>query len=377
MKIEDVETIKCHNWLLVRVHTDTGIAGVGQTAYWGYQSACEEIVRDLATILRGEDPLRIEHHWHRMVEWKPFRDSALMGAISAIDIALWDIAGKHLEVPIHQLMGGRRRDRARLHTLVEGDTPEALAASAAAAVSDGFTAVKIDGLPDGVVEAAPSVASTVAGMAARAAAVREEVGWDVDVILEIHKDLAPGEAISLIEEIRPLRLLFCEDPIVPYSVDSLGDVVRATRGAVGTGERNINAFEFRELLVRGVRYLRPDIGLAGGLTQLKQIAVLAEAFHAEISAHNFFSPLLTAATAQLYAAITNASTLEYFDWEEEPPRSEMLRVPLRREGGYLVIPDGPGLGVEFDESLVDRYPYTPWAYPGRVRTRPDGSVFVK
>ena len=153
MKIEDVETIKCHNWLLVRVHTDTGIAGVGQTAYWGYQSACEEIVRDLATILRGEDPLRIEHHWHRMVEWKPFRDSALMGAISAIDIALWDIAGKHLEVPIHQLMGGRRRDRARLHTLVEGDTPEALAASAAAAVSDGFTAVKIDGLPDGVVEA--------------------------------------------------------------------------------------------------------------------------------------------------------------------------------------------------------------------------------
>lgn len=210
----------------------------------------------------------------------------------------------------------------------------------------------------------------------RVSAVREAVGWETDVMVEVHRDLPPGDALALLQELRPFRLCFCEDPIPPYSVDSLGEVVRATSVPIATGERNLTRHEFRELLVRGVRYVRPDVGLAGGITELRKIAVLAEAFHASLVAHNFFSPLLTAATAQLYAAIPNAGTLEYFGWEEEGPRSEMLKTPLQRVGGYLEIPQGPGLGVELNESVIERYPYTPWDYPGHVRTCPDSSVFA-
>lgn len=133
MKIADVDTHKFFNWLIVRITADNGVTGIGQTAYWGYQEACEEIIQSLRPLLLGEDPLKIEWHWHRMFQWKAFRDSALMGAISAIDIALWDLAGHALELPVWQLLGGRQRTQARLHTLVEGDTPTELANAATAA----------------------------------------------------------------------------------------------------------------------------------------------------------------------------------------------------------------------------------------------------
>lgn len=380
MKIESVETYLCYQWLIVRIETDTGIVGYGQTAYWGYPDAAERIVNAFREQLVGRDPLRIEQHWNRLFHWKPFRDGVLTGAIAAIDIALWDVAGRHFEVPVYQLMGGKQREKARLHLLVfdgPGSTTDELVEAVQDAVGEGFTAIKIDALPDSIVERQETYTGMLQVIVERVAAVREAIGWEIDLILEIHRDLNPGEAIAVAEELEQFRLYFLEDPIPPHSVDSHGDVIRNIRIPVGAGERQNTIYEFRELLARGARFLRPDIGLSGGLTHCKKIATLAESYHAQIVCHNAFSPLLTSATLQLYAATSNCGTLEMLPWDDEPARAEMLEVPLKREGGYLMIPEGPGLGVDLNTDIFERYPFSPWEYPPEVRIRGDGSVFTK
>lgn len=377
MRIESIETFLFHNWMVVRVDTDTGISGYGPTAYWGYPDAAERIVHAFRKQLIGTDPLRIEHHWNRLFHWKPFRDGAITGAVAAVDIALWDIAGRHFEVPAYQLLGGKQRDKARLHLLIDSPDIDQLVSGAKNAVSEGFTAVKFDALPDGIVESRETYTSTMQTIVERVAAARETVGWEIDLILELHRDFNPGEVIALAQELERFRLYFIEDPIPPHSVDAHSDVLRYSRVPVAVGERQTTIYEFQEMLTRGARFLRPDVGLSGGITHCKKIATLAEAHHAQLITHNFFNPLLTAATLQLYGAIANCGTLEYLLWEEEPPRSEMLKVPLQRDGGYMPIPDGPGLGVDFDPKIVERYPYQPWEYPPQVRMRGDGSVFIK
>jgi galactonate dehydratase len=377
MRIEAVETFLFHHWLVVRIDTDTGITGYGPSAYWGYPDAAERIVSAFRQQLLGTDPLRIEQHWNRLFHWKPFRDGAITGAVAAVDIALWDIAGRHFGVPAYQLLGGKQRDKARLHLLIDSPDIDTLVAEATSAVDAGFTAVKFDALPDGAVEATETYTSAMQTIVERVAAAREAVGWEIDLILELHRDFNPGEVIALAGELERFRLYFIEDPIPPHSADAHTDVLRHSRVPVAVGERQTTIYEFREMLARGARFLRPDVGMSGGLTHCKKIATLAEAHHAQMVTHNFFNPLVTAATLQLYGAIANTGTLEYLLWEEEPPRSEMLKVPLRRDGGYLPIPDGPGLGVDFDPAIVDRYPYQPWEYPPQVRMRGDGSVFIK
>ncbi len=309
-----------------------------------------------------------------MYRWKPFRGGALSGAVAAVDIALWDIAGQALGVPVHELLGGRQRDRIRLHLLIDGDTTADLVANATKAKADGYTAIKFDAFPSGVPEN-ETYTTGVGVVVDRVAAVRDAVGWDIDLIVELHREVGPGEAVVICRELEPFRLYFIEDPLQPDSEDSLGEIAGRISTPLAAGERNYSIHEFRELLVKdAVRFVRPDVGLAGGITQCRKIAILAESFHAQVAAHNFFSPLLTAATAQLYAAIPNAATFEYLEWEETTPRNEQLVQPLRREGGYLLLPDGPGLGVSLNDEMIDRYPYAHWD-PAGVRLRPDGSVY--
>jgi galactonate dehydratase len=375
MKIVAVETLLYFQWLVVKVRTDTGITGIGQTAYWGWPSAVAPIIGSFRDLLLGEDPLRVEHHWQRMYRLKPFRGGALSGAVAAVDIALWDVAGQALGVPIYQLLGGRQRDRIRLHVLIDGDSTEDLVANAQKAKADGFTAIKFDAFPTGVPER-DTYTRAVQVVVDRVSAVRDAVGWDTDLIVELHREVGPGEAVVIARELEPFRLYFLEDPLMPDSEDSLGDIAQKISTPLAVGERNYSIHEFRELLTKGVRFVRPDVGLAGGITQCRKIAAVAESFHAQVAAHNFFSPLLTAASVQLYASIPNTATLEYLEWEEQSPRNEQLVAPLQREGGYITVPDAPGLGVTLDEAMVERYPYQHWD-PSGVRLRPDGSVYIR
>ena len=256
MKIEQVESIRIGTTYLVRVHTDTGLTGLGQTACWGYTEAVESIVRRLEAYLVGQDPLRIEHHWQANNRVMPFRGAALSGAISAVDIALWDIKGKHYGAPVWDLLGGRCRDRIRLHLLMANDgTPDSVAAEARAAADEGFTAIKFDPLPDGYQD------MTLAGQITTArdlvAAAREAVRDDVDLIVEIHRKLTPMNAIALAEALVDLRLLFYEDPIQIDSIMSQGEIANRISIPVANGERIHSIWEFRELLTHGGPSVRP------------------------------------------------------------------------------------------------------------------------
>ena len=351
MKIESVEGLHIGTSYVVRVRTDSGLSGIGQTACWGYPEAVAGIVDRFRDYLVGQDPMRIEYHWQYMYRMGPFRGSALSGAVSAIDIALWDIKGKHLQAPIWELLGGRCRDRIRLHLLMGGgDTPDQVLNIARAAAEEGFTAVKLDPLPSGYQDM--TQARLVATARDQVAAAREGAGEDVDVIVELHRKLTPMVAIALTESLAEFQPLFVEDPIQIDSIISQGEIARRVTVPIANGERMHSIWEFRELLSHGgPQYVRPDVGLAGGLSHCKKIAAVAESYHCAVVTHNFLGPILTAASVHLDTCIPNFVTQEYSK-NDEAPENRVFQTVLKRSGGYLPIPEAPGLGVELDETLL-------------------------
>jgi galactonate dehydratase len=204
-------------------------------------------------------------------------------------------------------------------------------------------------------------------------AVREAVGLDVDIGVEIHRKLVPADAIALAQYLLPMRIFFYEDPILHDSVDSHAEVAQKVNLPIAVGERHHTIYEFRDLLARNaVHYVRPDVGLAGGLTHCKKIATVAESYHAGVIPHNFLSPLLTAASVQLAVAIPNFVLQEYNIADEQPPKNEMLVHGLPREGGYIITPEEPGLGVEVNEGFIEKHPFK--AMDGQMLFHEDGSV---
>lgn len=371
MKIERVETLLMGNGLVVRIHTDSGISGIGQTACWGYPEAVERIVERFADYLVGQDPFRIEHHWQYLYRMSPFRGTALSGAISAVDIALWDIKGKHFQVPVWELLGGNCRDKIRLHLMAGGSTPETMLEAAKGAVAEGFTALKFDPIVgeyqnmavDRLVKTARDIT----------AAAREGGGPDLDLIIEVHRKLTPMTAKTLAEALAEFNLFFYEDPIQIDSIMSQGEVARNVRVPVGNGERLTTIWEFKELLAYGgPQYVRPDVALAGGISQCKKIAAIAESYHCAVVTHNFLGPLITAASVHLDASIPNFLTQEYTKGDESPAFA-VFKTDMKRQGGYIPLPQAPGIGVELDDSLIADTPYKPMNQ-AQTLLREDGSV---
>ncbi len=376
MRIVDIETIFVDRYLFVKVHTDEGITGLGESGTWGYLEASAAAVGTFKRYLIGQDPLRIEHHWQYLYRWTHFRGAAIMGALSAIDIALWDIAGKHYGVPCYQLLGGQCRDKARVYYHVFGQTTEALVRGCVEAKAKGFTAV---GHLTPFLDEPRSVpyfrthARKMGDAIETVGRYREAVGNEVDLCIEIHRQLAPAEAVTLARGIEAFHPFFYEDPILPDSFDAMALVAENIHIPIATGERLHTIYEFEALLRRGaVQYVRPDVCLAGGLSHCKKIAALAEAHHVGVVPHNPLSPVSTAACLQLAACIPNFGLQEYPNDELEPPKSEMVKAPLQVEDGFLLIPDGPGLGIELADDAAERYPYRPLAVETRLHV--DGSV---
>jgi galactonate dehydratase len=385
VRIAAIETTLAHQWMFVRIRTEDGLEGVGQTAFWGWPDASERIVDSFRPFLVGRNPLEVGRLWMEMYRTAPFRGGVLTGAVAAVDIALWDLAGRVLEVPAYQLLGGKHRERVRLHALFGtgwlGDrtNSDVVVAAVQRAVGMGFTAVKFDPFPAGPEGFQIAVwARVLKDVVGCVTDVREAIGWDVDVLVELHRALSPGEAVATIAELEPLRVYFVEDPLPPDSVDSWGEVAAKSRVPIAAGERTDTIWEFKEYLARGAaQFVRPDVGLAGGLSHCVKIAALAEAHHSRVVAHNYVSPLLTAATLQLYAAIPNVGTFEYaFLDEEDDHRSGLLKAPLVRDGGYLAIPDGPGLGVELRDDLEALPPFRHFR-PASLLKTPDGSIYTR
>ena len=376
MKITDVRTIPVDRYLFVQVDTDEGITGLGESGAWGYLEASEKAVETFRRHLIGEDPLRIEHHWQCLYRWSHFRGAAIMGALSAIDIALWDIAGKHFGVPAYQLLGGKCRDKARVYYHVFGSTTEQLVQGCVDAKEMGFTAV---GHLTPFLDAPRNVPYFKTHAAKMRDAIdtvgqyRDAVGNDVDLCIEIHRRLTPTEAVVLARGIEQFHPFFYEDPTLPDNLDVMAEIADKIHIPIATGERIHTIYEFEMLLSRGaVQYIRPDVCMAGGLTHSKKIAALAEARHVGVVPHNPLSPVSTAACIQLAACIPNFALQEYPTGEDRPPKSEIVNTTLTAEDGFLIIPDAPGIGVELAEDAAERHPYKPRSVSTRLHV--DGSV---
>jgi galactonate dehydratase len=369
-KIERVESLPIGGGYYVRIYTDDGLVGVGQSAAWGYPAAVDQVMQTFAQYLVGQDPMRIEHHWQYLYRLAPFRGNIVSGAVSAVDIALWDLKGQRLQAPIWQLLGGKCRDKVRLHLLMGGSTPEEVHARAKEAAAEGFTAIKFDPLPAGFQDM--TLEGLVGAAVDRVAAAREAVGRDVDLIVEIHRKLTPLTAMPVCVALAQFNPLFVEDPVQIDSIQSQAEIARRLTSPIANGERLSSIWEFRELLVAGgSQYVRPDVGLAGGLTHVKKIAGLAESFHAAVVTHNFLGPVLTAASVHLDVSIPNFVVQEYSKVDEQ--RAVAFPGTLKRQGGYLPVPEAPGLGVKIDDAKLAEIG-RPMVNPTGLPLRADGSV---
>jgi galactonate dehydratase len=383
MKITDVRAKRVSYFTFVKVETDEGLSGAaemhGGSGGSGMPRMTMAAVEYFAEYLIGKDPLQIERHWQHMFRRCLFRGgSDTMAAIGAIDIALWDIKGKAAGLPVYSLLGGPTREKVRLYTHLRGDSPQELADHARACVEEGYTAVRLYPFGDsGNGRNQGLETMTLGGMirsaVARVSAVREAVGPDVDVMIDAVNRLTPPEAIAVGRALGPCGLYFFEDPIEPENMEIWGQVAASIPMPIATGERIYTIYQFKDLLnQRGAAYVRPDISLVGGISACKKIAAIAEAHYVGVVPHNPSTSLFSAPCVQVAAAINNLPVLEYTGDEHVPPKSDMVKEPLKREGGYLLVPTAAGLGVELNEEAFKHYPPEPYRRSAMIA--PDGSL---
>ncbi len=366
VKVTDVKSFLVYpgnakNWLFTKVETDEGLVGWGE-AYTQLDRdlAIEAHIKAMSRYLIGRSPFNIKHFTHAM-----YRDFAVKrgamdfySALSAVEHALWDIVGKSLGTPVYNLLGGACRDRIRVYAngWGGGRSPEETAERAAQVVERGFTALKFDPFP-GPWQEFISREDELAAVA-KVRAVREAVGPDVEILVEVHRRLAPMHAIRVAHMMEEYRPFWYEEPCVPDNLDAIAEVRRSIRIPVVTGEALYTKADFREVFEkRAADILNPDICNCGGILELKEIAAMAEPYLVVMSPHNFNSMTIgLAASVQLCAAIPNFLILEYFV-NFEAPSAEIARNPLKAERGYVQIPTGPGLGVELDEEALRKWGY--------------------
>lgn len=378
MKITKIELLPASKYLFVKVHTDEGITGIGEAGAWGFLDAVTGAIKKLEDYLIGKDPFQIEHHWNYMYRSMYFRGSVIMSAMAAIDIALWDIKGKALNVPVYELLGGKTRNKARSYEAVFEFTPEKMGERCKELKERGFSAARLmitGDIRKSNTDQLDSVFNhKVSAYIEKVKACREAVGDDFDLILECHRSMNPCEAIAFAKGVEEYRPLFLEDPIAPDSIDAMADVAQRTNIPVATGERFINIQEFEMTLQRkAAKYVRPDVCALGGLTPSKKVAAIAEANYALIVPHNPLGPVSTAACLQLDAAIPNFGIQEFPSFYHQGEESKMTKEPLQEEGGYLIIPDAPGIGIELIDDICEKFPAKQRSIS--AQTAFDGSVY--
>jgi len=391
MKVTAVDVLHADRYMYVKVSTDEGLVGWGElhpaSGTGGTPFLPIAGVRYCAEYLVGKNPLEIERHWQHLFRRCLFRGGAdVMSAIGAIDIALWDLKGKAYGKPVYELLGGPTRDKVRLYVHLFATSLEEIAEEARARVEEGFTAVRLypypfsflaSGQPEGF-RSGPRLEELSFTALQRTAVewvatVREAVGPDVDIMIDVVNRLTPAEAIAVGRELAPFNLYFFEDPIEPENMDQWRYVAENLPMPVAMGERLYTIFQFRDLLrANGAAYIRPDLALAGGITNVKKIAALAEAEHVGVVPHNPLSAVLTAACVQLDAATHNIPVQEYPYSDNQGVKRDLVEQPIEREGGFLLLPTAPGIGIEVDEEAVKRYPPRPYERPPLLNL--DGSL---
>ena len=366
MKITNLKTYlvdsgSAKHWLFVKVETDEGLYGWGEAyTQLDRDRQLEVQIQELARYVEGRNPLNIKHFCFMAYnDFAGKRGSLeLFCAISAIEQALWDIAGKAAGQPVYNLLGGAFREKIRVYAngWGGGGTPEQAAEAAAATVAKGFTALKFDPFPGPWRAWIDS--SEEAAAVERIAAVREAVGPDVEILVEVHRRLAPMHAIRVAKLLEPYRPYWYEEPVSAQDLDSLAEVRRNINLPVVTGEELYTKNDFRPVFEkRAADILNPDVCNCGGILELREIGAMAEAYHVAIAPHGYNSTAVgLAAMVHGVAAMPNFLIGEYFVNFEE--MSNLYnRTPIVAVDSYVALPTAPGLGVDMDEEALAAHSY--------------------
>jgi galactonate dehydratase len=369
VRVESVETVvvgaRMRNWVFVKLTTDDGIVGWGEaTTEWKTRGVVGA-VEDLAVLVVGQDPFRLEHLWQSMWRhqyWPP--GVVVASAVSGIDQALHDIKARALGIPLYELLGGAVRERIRLYDHLGGGDPDDVyaapdpgrfAEAALASVEHGYTAIKM--LPVPVTGPLPTGA--MLRHAERVtSAVREAVGEDVEVMIDLHGRTSADAAVLVARALAPLRPWFLEEPVQPDQAEMLPSVA-AAGVPLASGERLVGRGQFRVLLdQRAVAVVQPDVCHCGGISEMKRIAALAETYGVAVAPHNPLGPVATAHNLHFAASTPNWLIQEQMR-NAAPWWDEVVSEPLAVADGHTALPEGPGLGIEVDEAAAARYPYVP------------------
>jgi galactonate dehydratase len=364
LKITRLETLLVKpRWLFLKVHTNAGIVGLGEPILEGRALTCATAVKELEPYLVGKDPRQVVHHWQAIYRHAFYRGGPILTSVlSGIDQALWDIKGKALGVPVYELLGGPTRTRIRVYA--HARTPEDMKQR----LAQGFTAFKTGPAkrrPSRYVETPTQVQYAVE----RFAELRKTVGNDADIGIDFHGAISPALAKLLIKGLEPYQPYFVEEPCQAQNHDIMADIARGTYIPIATGERVFTKWGFREVLEKkAATILQPDLCHAGGITEVRLIAGMAEAYYASIAPHNPLGPISLAAGLQLAASIPN------FMCQEQVSLGEgYLKQPFTVRQGYVDLPKGPGLGIELDENaMADKIGHD-WRNPETYDAE-DGSV---
>jgi len=343
LKITKLETFLVKpRWLFLKVHTNAGIVGLGEPILEGRALTCAQAVKEFESYLIGKDPRQVVHHWQAIYRHAFYRGGPILtSALSGIDMALWDIKGKALGVPVYELLGGPTRNKVRVYA--HAGTPERIKEL----VTKGFTAFKT-----GPAKHRPSryveTPAEVHYAAEKFAELRQAAGGGVDIAIDFHGAISPALAKVLIKALEPYHPMFIEEPVQCQNHDIMAEIARGTHLPIATGERVFTKWGFREVLEKkAATILQPDLCHAGGITEVRLIAGMAEAYYASIAPHNPLGPISLAAGVQMAASIPN-----FLCQEQVCLGDGYITKPFMVTKGYIDVPTGPGLGIELDENAM-------------------------
>lgn len=343
VKVTKLETFLVKpRWMFLKIHTDAGFIGLGEPITEGRALTCMTAVKEIEPYLVGKDPRAVVHHWQAIYRHAFYRGGPILtSALSGIDMALWDLKGKMLGVPVYELLGGPTRTRVRVYA--HAREPQQMKE----AMKQGFTAFKTGPAkrrPARYVESPAEVAYAVE----KFAELRKTVGENVDIGVDFHGAISPAHAKMLIKGMEPYNPMFIEEPCQAQNHDIMAEIARSTHLPIATGERVFTKWGFREVLEKkAATILQPDMCHAGGITEVRLIAGMAEAYYASIAPHNPLGPISLAAGVQLAASIPNFLIQEQVSLGEG-----YLKKPFTVRTGYLDLPTAPGLGVELDDNAM-------------------------
>ena len=357
MKITALKTfVVAPRWLFLKIETDEGLSGWGEPVLEGHAETLATKIAEFADFLIGLDPARIEDIWQMLYRNGCYRGGpVLMSALSGIDMALWDIKGRALGVPVHSLLGGPVRDRIRSYCWIGGDRPANLIDGARAMQAQGYDAVKFNICDE--LQIVDTYAK-IDGILTRLFALREAVGASMDLALDFHGRVHAPMARVLLKELEPLRPMFVEDAVVSAMVETMADLARSTSIPLCIGERLHSRYDFKPVFERrAAQVINPDTAHVGGISEMVRIGHWAEAYDVALAPHCPLGPIALAACLQVDAVCHNAFIQEQSLGIHYNQGGDLTDYTLPGKGftwqkGHLSIPTGPGLGIEIDEARV-------------------------